>query len=190
MTKARLGRRVAGAAFALLASAVPALAHPHIFIDAKVTVVFNEAGQISGLRNAWTFDKAFSVWMIQGLDTNGDRVTSPEEMQELADENMMGLADFGFYTFAGSQDDLMEFSPAGDQRMEFAEEQTTLSFSLLAAEPRAVDAVFELGVYDPEYYVAISVDEPSDVVLENAPEGCAVALRPPVEMSEALQTRL
>jgi ABC-type nickel/cobalt efflux system permease component RcnA/ABC-type uncharacterized transport system substrate-binding protein len=187
---ARFGRRLAGAAFALLAAASPALAHPHIFIDAEVTVVFDDAGQISGLRNKWTFDKAFSVWMIQGLDTNGDGMTSPEEMQELADENMVGLADFGFYTFAGSQDDLMAFEPAGDQRMVFAEEQTTLSFSLLATEPRSREPVFELGVYDPEYYVAISVDEPSDVVLENAPAGCRVTLQPPVEMSEELQTRL
>ncbi|WP_108397207.1 DUF1007 family protein [Devosia submarina] len=187
---ARFGRRLAGAAFALLAAASPALAHPHIFIDAQVTVVFDEAGQVVGLRNSWTFDKAFSVWMIQGLDTNGDRVTSPEELQELADENMLGLADFGFYTFAGSQNDLMDFTPAGDQRMEFAEEQTTLSFALSATEPRSVDGVFELGVYDPEYYVAISIDEPGDVVLENAPAGCSVSLQPPVEMSEELQSRL
>ncbi len=184
------GRRLMGAALSVLAIAAPACAHPHIFIDAKVTVVFDDAGNVSGLRNDWTFDKAFSVWMIQGLDTNNDRQTSAEEMQPLADENMVGLADFNFYTFAGSQDDLLQFTPIGDQRMVFANEQTTLSFSLAATEPRPVDGVFELGVYDPEYYVAITVDDPSDVVLENAPAACGVTLKPPVEMSDELQTRL
>ena len=57
--------------------AAPALAHPHIFIDAKVTVVFDDSGAISALRNEWTFDEAFSSWVIQGLDTNNDGETSP-----------------------------------------------------------------------------------------------------------------
>lgn len=170
--------------------AAPALAHPHIFIDARVTIVFDDAGNLTALRNEWTFDKAFSVWMIQGLDSNNDRQTSPDEMQALADENMAGLGDFGFYTFAGSQDDLMEWTPVGDQRMVFENERTTLSFSLRASEPHPVAAQFELGIYDPEYYVAITVADKNDVVLENAPPGCAVTLEPPVEMSEELQTRL
>ncbi|MDB5473822.1 MAG: hypothetical protein JWP99_1125 [Devosia sp.] len=167
-----------------------ASAHPHIFIDAKVVVVFDDAGAISRLRHEWTFDKAFSVWMVQGLDTDGDGQTAPAELQPLADENMVGLADFGFYTFAGEQDDLVQFTPAGDQQMVFADERTTLSFSLEAVEPQAVGAQFELGVYDPEYYVAITVADVGDVVLENAPPGCGVALQAPVEMSEELQSRL
>ena len=85
-------RHAAGAAIALLALAVPAQAHPHIFIDAKVAVVFDDTGAVAGLRHAWTFDTAFSAWMVQGLDTNGDRETSPDELQELADENMVGLS--------------------------------------------------------------------------------------------------
>jgi ABC-type nickel/cobalt efflux system permease component RcnA/ABC-type uncharacterized transport system substrate-binding protein len=181
---------MAGAALGLLACATPALAHPHIFIDAKVTIVFDDAGEIVRLRHDWTFDKAFSVWMIQGLDTNNDRQTAAEELQPLADENMTGLADFGFYTFAGDQDALMQFTPTGDQRMVFANEQTTLSFSLDASAPRAVGARFELGVYDPEYYVAITVADKSDVVLENAPPRCGVTLQAPVEMSEEVQSRL
>jgi ABC-type nickel/cobalt efflux system permease component RcnA/ABC-type uncharacterized transport system substrate-binding protein len=186
----RLGRRLVGAALSLVAFAAPALAHPHIFIDAKVTIVFDDAGEVVRLKHDWTFDKAFSVWMIQGLDTNNDRQTSPEELQGLADENMVGLGEYGFYTFAGDQDDLMQFTPAGDQGMVFANEQTTLSFSLDATEPRPIDVQFELGVYDPEYYVAITVAQVGGVVLENAPAACGVTLRPPVEMSEELQTRL
>jgi ABC-type nickel/cobalt efflux system permease component RcnA/ABC-type uncharacterized transport system substrate-binding protein len=166
------------------------MAHPHIFIDARVTIVFDDNGDVAGLRNEWTFDRAFSAWVVQRLDTDGDRVTSPEEVQPLADDNMSGLEEFGFYTFAGSSDALMEFTPVGDQRMVYDDERTTLSFSLRATEPRAVDAGFELGIYDPEYYVAISFADVSDVTLENAPAACGVRLDPPKEMSEALQARL
>ncbi|MDB5613327.1 MAG: hypothetical protein JWQ22_980 [Devosia sp.] len=166
------------------------MAHPHILVDAKVTVVFDDAGAVIGLKNEWTFDRAFSAWVVQGLDTNGDRVTSPEELQPLADENMTGLAEFGFYTFAGSADDLMSFTPVGDQRMVYEGERTTLSYSLKANAPRPVGAGFELGVYDPEYYVAIGFAGVEDVTLENAPAACGVRLDPPKEMSDELQSRL
>ena len=182
--------RIAVAAFGVLALTAPAMAHPHILIDAKVTVVFNDAGDVIGLKHDWTFDRAFSSWVVQGLDTNGDRVTSAEELQSLADENMTGLAVFGFYTFAGSADDLMSFTPVGDQRMVYEGERTTLSYSLKATTPRPVGAAFELGVYDPEYYVAIGFAGVEDMTLENAPAACGVRLYPPKEMGDALQTRL
>ena len=173
-----------------LAAILPASAHPHIFVDAKVTVVFDANGAVVGLRHDWTFDTAFSAWMIQGLDTNGDRETSPEELQSLADENMVGLADFGFYTYAGEGDALMSFTAASDQRMVFADGRTTLSYSLDATQPLPVTGRFELAVYDPEYYVAITVADVSDVTLENAPAGCAAVVEPPKPMEPAVEERL
>ena len=67
------GLRALAACGALLVAS-PAIAHPHIFIDAEVAVVFDGNGAVAGLRHAWTFDTAFSAWMVQGLDTNGDGI--------------------------------------------------------------------------------------------------------------------
>ncbi|WDR04060.1 DUF1007 family protein [Devosia algicola] len=64
---------------AALCAVMPAIAHPHIFIDAKLVVIFSDAGAVSQLRHIWTFDEAFSAWAVQGLDTNGDGDVSPEE---------------------------------------------------------------------------------------------------------------
>ena len=190
MKDSGFGRRLAMVLGAFLLLVAPALAHPHILIDAKVTVVFDNDGNVIGLKHAWTFDQAFSAWVIQGLDTNGDRETSPDELQPLADDNMNGLGEFGFYTFAGSSGDLMQFTPVGDQKMVYENERTTLSYSLKATAPRPVGTGFELGVYDPEYYVAISFADAGAVTLENAPAACGVRLEPPKEMSDDLQTRL
>jgi ABC-type nickel/cobalt efflux system permease component RcnA/ABC-type uncharacterized transport system substrate-binding protein len=185
-----IGRRLIGAVTVLLALAAPALAHPHIFIDAKVAVVFDDTGAVAGLRHAWTFDSAFSAWMVQGLDTDGDRQTSSDEMQELADENMSALADYGFYTYAGPDQAQMDFVPAGDQRMAYQDGHVTLSYSLTATEPLPVTGRFELAVYDPEYYVAISFADGSDVTLENAPASCAAVLEPPKPMDPAVEAQL
>lgn len=179
-----------GAAAIALMLATPAMAHPHILIDAKATVVFDANGAIAGLRHAWTFDTAFSAWMIQGLDTNGDRETSPDELQDLADENMIGLADYGFYTYAGEGEALMAFEPVGDQRMVYEDGRVTLTYSVKATAPQPVTGRFELAVYDPEYYVAISFADASDVTLENAPDGCAALLEPPKPMAPEVEERL
>jgi nickel/cobalt exporter len=178
------------AAAALLGLTAPALAHPHIFIDARATVVFDAGGAIVGLRHAWTFDTAFSAWMIQGLDTNGDRETSPDELQALADDNMVGLAEYGFYTYAGIGDAPMAFTPSGDQRMVYEDGRVTLSYSVDATAPLPVTGRFELAVYDPEYYVAITVAEVSDITLENAPASCTSVLEPPKPMAPEVEERL
>ena len=183
-------RRLCGGAVVALALAAPAVAHPHILIDAEATIVFDANGNVSGLRHAWSFDTAFSAWMVQGLDTNGDRVTSPEEMQALADENMVGLAEYGFYTYAGEGDALMAFTPAGDQGMVYEDGHVVLSYSVNAVTPMPVTGRFELAVYDPEYYVAIGVADVSDVTLENAPASCSAVVEPPKPMDPAVEERL
>ena len=162
--------------FALVAT--PALAHPHIFIDAKATIVFNDAGEVTGIRNSWTFDEAFSVWQTQGLDTNGDGVTSSEEMQELAEENLQGLAEYGFYTSAGAKDETVPMASMDDARFIYENGRSTLTFGIEPQAPYRINDALEIAIYDPEYYVAITFAGVADVTLENAPEGCGLRLEP------------
>jgi len=178
---------MAAALAALAGLAQPAAAHPHIFIDAQVEVGFDAAGRIATLHHSWTFDTAFSVWMVQGLDADGDGTVSPAEMQELADENMVGLADYGFYTYAG---DGMAFTAVGDQGMRYEDNRVTLDFTIAATAPEPAGPRFELGIYDPEYYVAISFAEVADVRLNGAPAGCGVELIPPRPMDRETEERL
>jgi len=168
----------------------PALAHPHIFIDAKVRVSFDANGAITALHNEWTFDEAFSSWVVQGLDTNGDGNTTPDELQELADENLTGLAQYGFYTYAGEGDDALTFTATGDQRMVYENGRTTLSYTAVPDRAIVVGPRFELAINDPEYYVAITFADASAVTLEGAAATCAVHLEPPVPMDPAVEERL
>ena len=170
--------------------AVPAFAHPHIFIDAKVRVSFDANGAITALHHEWTFDEAFSSWVVQGLDTNGDEETSPEELQGLADENVAGLAEFGFYTYAGEGEDMLSFTSAGDQRIVYENGRTTLSYTAVPDRLIVPGPRFELAINDPEYYVAISFADASAVTLENAPASCAARLEPPTPMDPAVEDRL
>lgn len=181
---------LAALATGLALSAAPALAHPHIFIDAKATIVFNDAGELVGIRHAWTFDEAFSVWQMQGLDTNNDGTTSSAEMQELADESMLGLAEYGFYTSAGEGSGSISFVAMGDAKFTHENGRSTLTFGIAPQTPYRIEDALEIAVSDPEYYVAISFADASKVTLENAPQGCSFRLEPPQTMSDELAAQL
>jgi ABC-type nickel/cobalt efflux system permease component RcnA/ABC-type uncharacterized transport system substrate-binding protein len=165
-------------------------AHPHIWIDAKARVSFNDAGELVAIHNTWTFDEAFSVWQIQGLDTDGDGLTSPEEMQDLADENLQGLAEYGFYTLAGEADATLPMASLHDGRFEFKDNRSTFTFGIEPQEPNRIKGRFELAIADPEYYVAINFADLADVTLENAPAGCTLDMEPPRELPPEVQARL
>ncbi len=187
----RFPAALAAALVVVLAFAVPAFAHPHIFIDAKAAIVFNNAGDVVAVRHTWTFDEAFSAWSIQGMDTNNDGITSEAELQPLADENMKGLQAYNYYTSAGEpgQPDLT-FHYMPNPRLDYANQQVTLRFGIQLDQPHHIQNDLEIGIDDPEYYVAITFAGPGAISLENAPPGCHAVLNPPKEIPVDLANQL
>ena len=183
-------RALLSAAMLALLGMQPAQAHPHIFIDAEAEIVLDEAGALTEIRHRWTFDEAFSVWQVQGLDVDGDGITSSQEMQELADENMVGLAEYNFYTSAGEGRQSVTFSATGPALFSFADGRSTLEFSVVPDEPFHISRALEVSIADPEYYVAINFAGLSDVALQQAPPGCDLRLQPGREMPDDVATEL
>ncbi len=62
--------------FCALAYAVgpvlPALAHPHVFVSARAEILYNADGAVRAVKHVWSFDEAYSAYITQGLDKNGD----------------------------------------------------------------------------------------------------------------------
>jgi len=170
---------------------LPAFAHPHIFIDAKAALTFNDAGQVVSIHNTWTFDEAYSAWSIQGLDTNHDGKVTREELQPLADDNMEGLSEYEYYTFAGEgKDPNLKFGHGYDATIDYANGKTTLNFDVPLAQPYGIRKSLELSIDDPEYYVAITFADAKEVQLINAPKNCAVAMENPKQMPDELADAL
>ncbi|MEO8757793.1 MAG: DUF1007 family protein [Devosia sp.] len=185
-------RLIAGFAMALVSlSPLPAFAHPHIFVDATAAITFNDAGEMVSIHNDWIFDEAYSAWSIQGLDTNNDGTVSREELQPLADDNMNGLAEYEYYTFAGEgKDPNLKFAHGSNAVIDYDGHRTTLSFDIALAKPYAIRKALELSIDDPEYYVAITFKDASAVSLINAPKNCTVKMEEGHELSDALADEL
>ena len=57
-------------------AAFPALAHPHVFIDTSLEVIFDDQARATGVRISWTYDEYFSLVVAEDhkidLDYDGN----------------------------------------------------------------------------------------------------------------------
>lgn len=174
----------------LLVTTGCAWAHPHIFVDAEVAIAFDKAGNVTAIEHHWAFDRAFSAWQVQGLDADGDGAFSRDELFSLTLASMRDLAQHEFYTFAGEGAHDLSFQSGPDGQMSYAGGRVVLNFTVRPSLPYRIGRELEIAIYDPEYYVALALDDISAVTLLNAPAGCSASLRPPRELPSELIDQL
>lgn len=144
----------------VLAAASPAFAHPHVFIDAQLEVVFATDGRAEGVRITWTYDELVSLSYIadRGLDPDFDGVLTEAERASLAGFDMKWHEEFQGDTYA-----LLAAAPLGLSRPE----DWTASYEagkVTSTHYRRFDAPVDLAgqdlviqAYDPGYYTAYVV---------------------------------
>ncbi|WP_299482593.1 DUF1007 family protein [uncultured Roseibium sp.] len=102
--------RVTAALILLVMMIAGALAHPHVFVEARSKLIFDDQGQAVAVKHVFRFDDAFTAFAIQGFDTNQDGIYSREELAELAKVNVESMADFGYFTFGDNSRVELDFT--------------------------------------------------------------------------------
>jgi len=66
-----------------LASAQASGAHPHVFIDAGLTLTTDDGGRVAAVEVTWLYDELYTLILLQdyGLDEDFDGRLTPEEVQ-------------------------------------------------------------------------------------------------------------
>lgn len=185
--KATTLARIAAFPAILATVATPALAHPHVWVDVKTAVVY-EDGRLVGLRHAWTFDEGYTMMAIEGLDTNGDGNYDRDELSELAQVNIDGLKEFDYFNYAKLGDAPLEFGAPEDYWLEYKGGILTLHFTLpLKDAVLATAEGFTFQVYDPSFFISFEFVKEKPITLANgAPAGCRVDVSVPAnEVAEA-----
>lgn len=181
----RLSAPLAAALAASLLAAGPAGAHPHVWVETKSAIVYDEAGRIAAVNHVWTFDEGYTAFLVQGLDADGDGAYSSEELAELAELNATSLVDFDYFTFLRTDGDEQLFAAPTDYRLVHDGANATLHFTLPLEEPAQVETALVLEVYDPTFFVSFRMVEGEDAVtLAGGPEGCAL------DIARATEVRL
>ena len=174
----------------LLAGAVPAAAHPHVFVQVSSRVVFDAAGKVTAIKHVWTFDEMYTAFAIQGMGQDGNG-PSPAELHAIAQQNIEDLEQYGWFTHGRGPQRQMTFAkPTEYETIKPKDGNLELHFTLPLEKPVSVGKVFTFEVYDPSYFVAFSYDKKAMPTLENAPAGCSVSLYEPKPLDPVLQAKL
>jgi ABC-type uncharacterized transport system substrate-binding protein len=185
--KTGLGLKLALLA-ALGALASPAVAHPHVWVNAKAELIFAPDGQVTGVRHRWTFDEAYTAYVTQGLDKDGDGKLSSEELQGLADENAGSLSEFDYFTVLKARGRKQAFDTPREARMEMEKSQVALSFLLPLKKAVSASGSVAMEINDPSFFVYFSLSEgKASISLAGAPQGCVTTVAEPKPLDAAMQ---
>lgn len=167
---------LAGVGMASFGTALPAWAHPHVWITGNEQVLFNPQGEVAGITHAWIFDEMYSAFATQGLGQKTG-IASKEELAPLAKTNVESLKEFDYFTFAKAGGTKIEFGePTNYWLEERPDKLVALHFTLPLKAPVSAAKFFTFQVYDPTYFVAFSLRDKDPVELVNAPKGCSVSV--------------
>ena len=167
-------RRVVEAAttLALLAAATSALAHPHVFAEARLDVTVADNGNVKTLHHVWRFDDLFSSTVLVEFDSNQNLKLEPEELDEVASVVFESLAEFNYFQVVTAQGRDVDLEAPQRIMADFVDEQLILLFETEPREPLPLEGKVSFGVYDPTFYTAIDFTEDSYLTVQNMPEGC------------------
>jgi ABC-type uncharacterized transport system substrate-binding protein len=174
------------------AAAAPAMAHPHVWVTVSADVTFNDKGEIDGINQSWTFDDAYTKYVLDGLDTNGDGVYGQDELDPITKNNLAVLRDYDFFTAVRINDTKLKIGDATDYGQIYSNGKLEMHFHvplLTPVDPR--QGGFVLKIYDPDFFVDLEYDKDTPVSAIGAiPTGCAVVLKPAPTSAELDQTRV
>lgn len=178
----RSNTRIAALMAAALGSCLAsggAMAHPHVQVSVKTVIVLDDAGAITALRHAWTFDEPFSAYSTQGLDKNKDGKLDREELKELAQINVESLHEYGFFSFLKQGKASAEFGAVQDYYLTHDGKALTLHFTLPVTSKKPAIREAKLEVYDPSYFVAFEFLKEKPVEIEGGKLACTAEIAPP-----------
>jgi ABC-type uncharacterized transport system substrate-binding protein len=140
-----------------------ALAHPHIYAEARLEIVSDEASRIAELRNVWRFDEMFSASVVMDFDKNSNAELDPEELQEVGQTVLDSLAEYNYYTTILDNGKSVKVDKPDAITADYKDGQLLLIFAVRPSEPIATKGKLSFGVYDPAMYTAIDFTNDEDL---------------------------
>jgi ABC-type uncharacterized transport system substrate-binding protein len=164
----QLIRPLLAASLLMSLGVAPAVAHPHVFIDNRVTFLF-DAGKVTGLSLNWVFDEIFSDNLLSQFDADGDGTFDELESKAVGEGVLPNLKMFNYFTYVWV--DGKQLDPIAPTDFIASAENRIVTFRMKVPLPGAVDPrtqALATEVYDREYYVEVLLAEQDPVTLENA----------------------
>lgn len=137
----------------------PALAHPHIFVDVELEIVFDSEGQPEGVWISWAYDPLFSMLLVSdmGLDPDFTGEISDEERAELDGFDMNWIEGYHGDTHATQDGEPLALSEPVEWESDYRDGQLKSRHLRLLPDPPDPLREWVLAVYDPTYYTSYGI---------------------------------
>jgi ABC-type uncharacterized transport system substrate-binding protein len=163
---------------AALSSAMPAAAHPHVFIDYAVALQF-EAGALKSVRMTWTFDEMYSSMLFHDYTSRPRGPLSSADVSRLQKGAFEDTADYHYFVDVKLNGKALEVKKVTDFTAKFEKHRMTYAFTVPISGPAAVGPnALEIDAFDNEFYIdfelvdrdAVSVEQGEDLGVACAPK--------------------
>ncbi|MEP3436581.1 MAG: DUF1007 family protein [Hoeflea sp.] len=167
MTTHLIPRLPAIAALASLIAPASALAHPHVFADARLEIETSADGRVTELRNVWRFDEVFSSSVILDFDENADMKLDAGELAKIGDMVTQSLAEFDYYTSVTVNGKDIGITLPEAIKVDYQDGQLLMFFALV---PDSIELAGKIafGVFDPTMYAALDFINDEDMAVTGA----------------------
>ncbi len=165
----------------LLTPFQPAQAHPHVWTDMTIEILFNDDGMVTGLRQTWLFDDYYTAYAVEGMDLDGDGNPDPEKLNEIMQVNLEHLKEYGYFTEARENEKILKLQPLTGKSTRMLGKRLEMTFTSLFENPVSPKGKnFSYAIFDPTYYVEmLHAETENPVILSSAPAGCSYKINPP-----------
>lgn len=135
-----------------------AMAHPHVFVDATVKVLFNERG-LSGVENRWVYDEVYSMATIASVDADGDGKLSAKESDALRPVVFGEASKANYFNYIQCGSEFLKVEKIRSFKASVENRRLVLDFVLDFTVPVTNDyTLLVLVVADPSNYVQVTTD--------------------------------
>ena len=142
-------------------------AHPHVFIDDTVIIVFDQDGMV-GIKAKWVFDEMFSSMIIHDYDKNKDGIFDLAEIEETKKGAFSNLKKFNYFTHI--KIDKKDFIVNYVENFSVCLDNNRVIYTFfipcsILATPLYKEV--KISMYDDTYYVDIARIDKNSIQFEN-----------------------
>ncbi|WP_367648083.1 DUF1007 family protein [Ruegeria arenilitoris] len=153
---------------------IPAMAHPHVFIDTGLEFIVDDSGQLTHVRVTWVYDEFYSLLVLEDMKLDQDADGA------LTDSEQGFLAGFDAQWVEGYNGDLVVLADGSQVTLSgpLEPQATTEDGRIVSSHLRAVEggavpaAALTVKAYDETYYTAYEVTRPVTVT---GPASCQIS---------------
>lgn len=177
---------ISGSVVFALAVCRAVFAHPHMWIDLKTEVIFEESNHIVGIYQEWLFDDFYSTALLEDAAKHPEGVE--KGLRTEVSQIFAGLQSWNYFTQIMVDTNEVKAKEVQQFDTEVRGNRVWVSFTTQLETPAHAETQhFTYAIFDPTYYIEMyHFDEAVITFQGEAPKGCRSEIRQADPSSEAI----